>query len=301
MSYGTLREVHGLQKKKWLTPTVAGLAVATLAAGCGTSSAGGGSSLLAHVKQTHQIVLAVSAYAPQDFQDPATKQWTGYDINILKGFAKSLGAQLVVQPMPFASSIQAVASRRADMTIDIYWKASRAKVISFSRPMLNYNDAIAVNAISPQVSSPTLNALKGKRIAVVTASAEVAEAQKIPGANVKEYGNLTDSLLALSTGRVAADLQPAVDIAWAKKKNPSLHVKILGPVPASIAPPIQSLRGYYGVPKGAYSQSFLNKLNAYLKKIASDGTEQQILNKYGMTSSVFLKGIANAPNTYNGK
>ena len=290
-----------LQVKRGLGAATVTMFIVSLAAGCGTVSANGSANtLLSTVKKTHQLVLAVSAFAPEDFQNPTTHQWTGYDINILKGFAKTLGAKLVIKPMPFASSIQAVASRRADMTIDIYWKKSRAKVISFSRPMLNYNDVVAVNSQHPALARPTLGALTGQRLAVVIGSAEVAEAQKVPGAHVKQYGNLTDSLLALSSGRVAADLQPGVDIAWAKRKNPSLHVTILGPVPASIAPPVASLRGYYGVPKGAYSQSFLSRLNGYLRTIAQNGAEQKILDQYGMRSGVFLKGIAQAPNTYTG-
>lgn len=268
-----------------------------LLAGCG-SSAAGTNTLLGKVKSTHQLVIAESAFAPQDYQNPHTKQWTGYDVDILRGFAKTLGAKLKIDALPFSSSIQAVADKRADITIDIYYKKSRARVLSFSRPMLNYNDAIAVNSQNPVVTKDSVSALKGKKIAVVTGSAEVPEAEAIPGATVKQYGSVAESFLALSEGRVAADFEPDTDIAWAKKQNPSLHIKILGPVPASVAPPIQSLRGYFGVPKGSYSQSFLKKLNAYLKKIAEDGTEQKILDKYGMTSSVFLKGISSAPNTY---
>ncbi len=293
------KEAQKLRVKTWLGVAAVGVTVGTLAAGCGTASASA-PTLLRQVKTSHQLVLAVSAFAPEDFQNPATHQWTGYDINILGGFAKTLGAKLVVHPMPFASSITAVADRRAAMTIDIYWTAKRAKVLSFSRPMLNYNDVVAVNSRHPQVAAPTLADLAGKRIAVVIGSEEVGEAQKVPHGTVKEYGNITDSLLALSSGRVAADFQPGVDIAWVKHKNPGLHVTILGAVPASITPPVASLRGYYGVPKGTYSQSFLRQLNAYLQKIARNGTEQKILDQYGMTSGVFLKGIAQAPNVYHG-
>ncbi|NMP24869.1 substrate-binding periplasmic protein [Sulfobacillus harzensis] len=275
----------------------AALGVGTfLLAGCG-SSAGASNTLLGQVKSTHQLIIAESAFAPQDYQNPQTKQWTGYDVDILRGFAKSLGAKLKIDALPFSSSIQAVADKRADITIDIYKTANRAKVLSFSRPMLNYDDAIAVNSQSPGVTQDSVSALKGKTIAVVTGSAEVPEAQAVPGANVTQYGSVAESFLALSEGRVAADFQPDTDIAWAKRQNPSLHIKILGAVPASISPPIQSLRGYFGVPKGSYSQSFLNKLNAYLKTIAENGTEQKILDKYGMTSPVFLKGISSAPNS----
>ncbi|KPV43095.1 substrate-binding periplasmic protein [Alicyclobacillus ferrooxydans] len=276
---------------------IAAIGVFTLA-GCGTS--GSSNNLLSKVESTHTLTIAESAYAPEDFQDPSTKQWTGYDVNILRGFAKSLGANLKIDSMPFSSSIQAVADKRDDLTIDIYYTKKRANVLDFSRPMLNYNDVIAVNSQNPTVTSPTLASLKGKKIAVVVGSAEVKEAQNIPGAIVKQYSTVAESFLALSTGRVNADLQPDTDVAWAKQKNPNLKIKILGAVPSSIAPPISSLRGYYGVPKGSYSTAFLAKLNAYLKQIASNGTEQKILNKYGMTSSVFLKGIASAPNTYSG-
>lgn len=283
--------------KKKVAVMVAGAGVMSLA-GCGTTHAT--NTLLGKVQSKKTLTIAVSAFAPQDFQDSTTKKWTGYDIDILKGFAKTLGAKLKIDAMPFASSIQAVGDKRADMTIDIYYNSSRAKVLSFSRPMLNYNDVIAVNSQNPQITSTSLSALKGKRVAVVLGSAEVAEAKAIPGATIKTYGSVAESFLSLSSGRVAADLQPDADVAWAVKQNPSLKVKILGPVPSSIAPPIQSLRGYYGVPKGSYSKTFLQKLNTYLKKIASNGTEQTYLNKYGMSNPVFLKGISSAPNTYKG-
>ena len=288
-----------MRVKTWIGMTAGGVTLSLLAAGCGTTSASQ-STLLGQVKTSHQLVLAVSAFAPEDFQSPSTHQWTGYDINILRGFAKTLGAHLVIHPLPFASSITAVAGRRADMTIDIYWTAQRAKVLSVSRPMLNYQDVMAVNSRQPQVSAPTVQGVSGKRIAVVIGSEEVGEAQKVPHASVKEYGNITDSLLALSSGRVAADFQPGVDIAWVKHQNPQLHVKILGPVPSAITPPVASLRGYYGVPKGTYSASFLHQLNTYLQKIARNGTEQKMIDHYGMTSKVFLQGIAQAPNVYHG-
>ncbi len=273
------------------------LGAMVLVTGCGAKSP---STLLGKVKATHQLVIAESAFKPEDYQNATTKQWTGYDVKILQGFAHTLGAHLKFDALPFSSSITAVADKRADITIDIYYSASRAKVLAFSRPMLNYNDAVVVNSQHPGVTQDTVAGLAGKKIAVVTGSAEVAEAKAIPHATIKYYGSVAESFLALSDGRVAADLQPDTDVSAAKQGNPGLHIKILGMVPQAIAPPLASLRGYYGVPKGAYSASFLRKLNTYLKNIAANGTEQKILDQYGMTSGVFLKGIAQAPNTYHG-
>lgn len=267
----------------------------SLSADTSASASGHATGLLGKVKQTHQLSIAMSAYAPEDFQ--TSSGWSGYDVNILKGFAKSLGAKLVINPLPFASTVEAVSTKRDDMTIDIYYTAARAKQISFSRPMLNYTDAVAVNGTNPQVNAATIAGLTGKSIGVVIGSAEISEANAIPNASVTQYDNITDSFLALSSGKIAADLQPDVDISWSKHENPSLNIKILGAVPASLAPPISSLRGYYGLPKGKYGSSLLVALNGYLRKIACDGKEQKILNKYSMNSPQYLSGICRAPNT----
>lgn len=300
------------RRKPAATLVSLGILISLAVAACGSTSGSAASNasstsststkasgLLGKVESSHSLSIAMSAFAPQDFQNKSGT-WTGYDVDILRGFAKTLGAKLKINAMPFSASIQAVSSKRDDITIDVYYKKSRAKVVSFSRPMLNYNDAIAVRASKPEVSAPTVAALTGKSIAVVTGSAEVPEAKAVPKAHVVQYNNINDSFLALSSGRVAADIQPDVDISWSKRKDSSLDIKLLGPVPTSIAPPIQSLRGYYGVPKGSYSSGFLTKLNAYLKKISCNGTEQSILNNYGMSNPVYLKGICSAPSVYSG-
>lgn len=264
-----------------------GMASAVLSA-CGSSG-----NAMKNIQKSKSLTVAISAFPPQDYQS-SNGQWTGYDVDILRGYAKSIGAKLKITSMPLAAAVEAVSTHSADMTIDIYYTPQRAKAIGFSRPMLNYNDAIAVNSSHPGVKAATVKALTGKSVAVVSGSAEVAEAQKVPHANVQQFSDITDSFLAISQGRVDGDFQPDVDISWAKHKNPSLHMKLLGAVPASLAPPIQELRGYYGLPKGSYGKAFTTSLNAYLKKIACDGTEQQILNKYGMKEPVYLKGICQA-------
>lgn len=280
------------------------LAVALLVAVSGAYAATSGrskartaaaSGLLGQIKSSHQLSIAMSPFAPEDFQTKSGT-WTGYDVDILKGFAKTLGAKLVINSIPFASSIEAVSTERDDITIDIFITAQRAKVIAFSRPMLNYSDTVDVATSSPGVKSPTLSALKGKNLGVTTGTSELLEAKKVPGASITQYDNLQDTLLALGQNRVAAALEPGVDVAWAVKANPSLHVKVLGAVPSSISPNITLLRGYYGVPKNSNAKSFLAALNTYLKKIACNGTEQKTFNKYGMTGPVYLHGICAAPN-----
>lgn len=299
--------------RRWKVPVVA-VGLAMLVAGCGGTSSGGASGsgsagssssssssasasandLLAKIQQSGQLHFAISSFAPEDFQ--TNKKWTGFDVDILNGFAKSLGVKLVLDSMSFASSIQAVASKSDALTIDIYYSKKRAKVISFSRPMLNYADVVAVNSQHPTITSDTVKALSGKTIAGVIGSAEIAEIKQVPNVNMKQYNKVGEAFLAVSQGRVDATFEPDADVAWARHKNASLHIKSIGPVPKSISPPLSSLQGRYGVPKGQYSKRFLAKLNAYLKKIECNGQEKKILANYGFTSSVFTKGLCSASN-----
>ncbi len=294
------RHSASFARRKWQLTIALPLAMALVlpVAWSGLSGASGNSvatGLLGKIRSSHTLSIAMSAFAPEDFQQ-SNGTWTGYDVDILRGYAKSIGAKLEINSIPFASSIEAVSTERDDVTIDIFITAQRAKVVSFTRPMLNYSDTVDVNGTSPQVSVASVKALEGKNIGVTTGTAELLEAQKVPGATVTQYDTIENTLLALSQGRVAAALEPGVDVAWSEHENHSLNVKILGNVPGSIAPSVKSLRGYYAVPKNSNAKSFLNSINSYLQKIACNGTEQKIFNKYGMNQPLYLKGICKAPN-----
>ena len=277
-------------------PIFVAVAVPVSLAGMNSASGSGAPSLLGKIKSTHTLSIAMSAFAPEDFQT-AKGAWTGYDVDILRGYAKSIGAKLQINSIPFASSIEAVSTERDDISVDIFITAQRAQVIDFSRPMLNYSDTVDVNSTAPAVKAATVSGLAGKNIGITTGTSELLEAQKVPHATITQYDTIQNTLLALSQGRVDAALEPGVDVAWSAHENPSLHVKVLGSVPKSIAPSIKLLRGYYGVPKNANAKSFLVSLNKYLKKIACNGQEQSIFNKYGMKQPLYLSGICAAPNS----
>lgn len=283
-------------------------------AGCTTSQAGGSSAaksnstasnatgsastassqsgLLAHVKKTKVLSVALASFPPLEFQDPKTKKWSGVDIDVLTKFAKSLGAKLQVNSMKFSATIQGVQSKRYDLTANIFKTPKRQKALSFSAPLIKYQEGIIVNSKNPKVSAATAKALQGKRIATVRGTAEENFVPKIKGAKDVSFNNVDQSFQALSNGQVAADLQPVMYAQWAAHSNKSLHIKVLGPTPVSVTGQgANAPAGYYGVPKGSYSTRFLKKLNSFLKKEQSNGDLKKILKKYGLTNPSYLKGL----------
>ncbi|MCL6633333.1 MAG: ABC transporter substrate-binding protein, partial [Alicyclobacillus herbarius] len=254
--------------------------------------------LLSKVKSSHELTVAVASIPPLEYQDPKTQQWAGVDIDLLNKFAKSLGAKLVVHSMEFAATIQSVSSKRDDITANIYKTPKRERVLSFSKPVIKYVEGVIVNSEHPQVSAPTLVALKGKTIATTSGTAEQDFVPKIPGAVNKSYNSINETFLALSSGRVDAAFQPIMYAQWAVHKNPSLHIKVLGPDPVAITgKDNQAPAGYYGVAKGDYSKRFLAKLNAFLDKEHTNGDLKKILAKYGLTNPSYLEGLDTSSNT----
>lgn len=277
------------------------LGLGVLLAGCGSGTGGSAvDDLWAQVQQTHTIKMAITSYPPQDFQNASTQKWTGFDVDILQGFAKSVGAKLQFTSLPLASAIQAVENHREDITIDLFWTKQRAQVVAYSRPMFDWVDVVGVNATHPAIKAATMADLSGKKIGVVLGSAEVQDAQNVPHANVVQFNTLDEELLALSSGQVDGVIVPDTDIGWSRHLNPSLDIKALGAIPASISPPLASLRGYFTLPKGQYSKRFLDHLNTYLKQIACNGQESKLLAKYGMGDPVYIQGVCQAANVYKG-
>ena len=295
----TTRLLRRSRPWRGLHRTGAALVSVAVVASLGLSACGSGGNELSKIKKNKTISIAMATFAPQDFQ--TNGQWTGYDVDILKAYAQKQGWKLKFDSFnALDGAVSAVATHRDDITIDIFYNKSRSQVIGFSRPMLNYNDAVAVNGTHPTIAANTVQAMSGKKIAVAQGSAEVAEAQKVPNANVQQVDNISDSFLTVSQGRADATFQPEPDIAWYQKTNPSLNIKELGVMPQELSPPIASLRGYFGVGKGSYSKSFLAGFNSYLKDIACNGQEQQILNNYGLSGPAYLQGICTAGNVYTG-
>ncbi len=290
-----------------LTVTLRGVAAALAAgalalAGCGNGTAalppaasGGGTAaptgLLAQVRQSGQLTVALAPFAPLEFQSATTKQWEGFDIDVLSAFARSLGVRLVVDDMAFAATIQAVHDGRADITANIFKTPAREQELAFSEPVLDYLDGVIVNAQKPAVTADTVAGLSGKSIATCRGCAEEAFVPKIPGATDDSYSTADETFSAVSTGRADAAFQPVMYEQYAVHENPSLHLKVLGPIPEAVAGAAQRPQGFYGVAPGSASQQFLSTLNTFLTQECRSGATAGFLAKYGLTSASYLQGL----------
>ena len=62
-------------------------------AACGGTTASTDSDL-AYVQEKSKLIVGITDYAPMDFKDEATGEWTGFDAEFAKLFAEEIGVEV---------------------------------------------------------------------------------------------------------------------------------------------------------------------------------------------------------------
>jgi len=148
---------------------------------------------------------------PMSFVD-ASHQVVGFDIEFATYVAKKLGKQLIVVDMEFGAMLPALISGKVDMIgAGISITEERAKKVLFSESyypsgiaaIVKEGDVIDQTGSDGQMRS--IEDIEDKRMGVLLGSVHDAYVNKMyPEAEVLQYQNVSDMLIALTTGKVDA-------------------------------------------------------------------------------------------------
>jgi len=100
---------------------------------------------LTQIKQRGKLIIGTEpTFPPFEFVDEKN-QVVGFDIDIANELAKRLGVKVEVVSLPFDSLIPALQQGKIDMVIaGMTITEDRAKVVDFSKPYFEANQAIVV-------------------------------------------------------------------------------------------------------------------------------------------------------------
>lgn len=144
-----------------------------------------------------------TTYAPFGFQDEKTKEYIGFDIDIIKAIGKQAGYDVQIQSMNFDGLVPALDGGSIDVAIsDMTINDERAKKVNFSKPYYIAGLSIVVRTDNNTVKSA--KDLEGKRIAVSIGSTGADEAKKINNAKITEFNTIAEAFLELNAGGVDA-------------------------------------------------------------------------------------------------
>jgi polar amino acid transport system substrate-binding protein len=251
--------------KKWIAFAVLALFVLTVGlAGCGGSQ---------QAQPAAAKVLKVGAEAtfpPFEFQDEKSKDYVGFDVDLMKALGKQMGMEVQVVNTAFDGLIPALESGQIDaiasaMTIT----EERSKKVNFSKPYYKSGLSIVVKGDNSAVKS--FKDLEGKRIAVQIGTTGAEEAKKIKDAKVREFNSASEAYLELKAGGADAVVNDLPVNEYYLAKGGSKDAKLVGEVLNSEE---------YGVAVTKKNTELAGKINKAMDEIKQNGEYAKIYEKW---------------------
>ena len=275
--------------------------VAAVAAGCGSSSNNGsttlpsGSASAAHALDTLQpgvLKVAIEPYAPYTSMEHG--QQVGLEADMLNAVAKKLGLKVQTTVTDFTGMISGVQTHRYDITTGgIAWSADREKRGLFTDPLYYSPTALGVTNGKTYKS---FKDLEGLRLGTVTGYVWVNGIKEIPGAKLHAYPNVQAIFDDLKANRIDAAVIDPLLLVDAQQQRPDLHMKVeyltQPPTNADVKahPDFAWFRQYqvaWYLPK--QEPKLEQAISDQIRKMYANGEMKQIIAKYRGAPAQFLK------------
>jgi putative glutamine transport system substrate-binding protein len=236
-------------------------------------------NVLEKIKQRDKIIAGVK-FDQYLFglKNPATNAVEGFDIDLMKSFAKYLlGSEDKVEfkEANSKSRIELLRKGEIDLIASIMTiTEQRKKQVDFSNPYFKSGQTLVVPVDSTIKGIADLDQ-EGKTITTAkgTTIGPVVKA-KAPHASLKEYENFSEAFTALKSGKGDAFLAVnGVDLGLIKQSEVDGK-----PVFKMVGEPLTEELAGYGVNKG--NEALLQVINEWLAAIKADGTYDQIYEKW---------------------
>lgn len=214
-------------------------------------------------------------FAPYNFKDPETGEFTGFETDIARLIAEDLGVEAEFVTMSFQSLIPATDlntdhPESIDVALNNHGRTpERAAEHDFSLPFLNSVFGVWVNAESEIETLADLDGL----IAAQSPTGSTADGAEAVGASeLFPVTTSTDARKMVEQGRADFHVMDYNATLWALQNNPNEKLRVLDetierpdPVGMAISP---------GSPK------LLNALNQSIEKHTKNGNYAEIFEKY---------------------
>lgn len=245
-----------MQKRTFLTAAVAAAAL---------------SNVPVWAKQQRKLVVGMDAtYPPFGSQDTETRQYVGYDVDIIRAIGKAEGFEVEIKNLAFDGLIPALKTGNIDIAInDMTITPERARNVDFPRRYYIAGLGVVVNADNTTISKA--EDLEGKRLAVSIGSTGEIAARRIKNAEVRVFSQLSECYLELRNKGVDAVVN---DIP-----TNDYYVATAGLGKAKSLP-IALTREDLGIAVRKGNAELLNRINRGLAAIKQNGEFARIFEKW---------------------
>lgn len=212
-------------------------------------------------------------FAPFEFMDTQTREFVGYDIDLIRAVADKAGYDIEVVNMGFDALIPALGMGVVDVVAaGVTITEERSKRVDFTAPYYTAGLSMLVRK-EDAAKYPDFKSLENQAIAVQIATTGADKAKDIPGAKVTNYNATSEAFMALTSRNAEAVVHDRPVLAYFMKTQPRMSQSL------QLQPAIEDAQQYgFAVKKG--NKELLDKLNKGLEAVRQAGEDKQIYSKW---------------------
>lgn len=217
-----------------------------------------------------KVKIATDAtFPPFETVDEATKELTGFDIELFKAIAEKAKIDFEFVNIGFDPMLAGVSQCQYDGAIAaITITDERKQQMLFSDPYINAGQVVSVRISEEAIKGK--DDLKGKTVAAQLGTTGAIEAEKIEGVTLKTYDSYDLAFLDLANGQIDAVIADYPTALGFIGKNAD-KIKAVGEVFTDES---------YGIAVCKKNEDLLKKINEGLKAVKDDGTLGKLEQKW---------------------
>ena len=240
------------------------LLAALLISACGSSPNGADRTSSSGVLR----VGTEGTYAPFSFQDPATGQLAGYDVDVATAVGERLGKKVEFVQTPWDSIFAALEANRFDIVAnEVTISPERRAKYDLSEPYSVAEGVVITRANDDSIKS--VNDLKGKTVGA-TITSNWAQVARDAGAKLEPVEGFTQAIILLTQGRVDAVVNDSIAFHAYQAETNDQSVKIGATIDEKSEQAFAARK----------NSGLLPELNKALDELKADGTLAKISEKY---------------------
>jgi polar amino acid transport system substrate-binding protein len=242
-----------------------------------TASTAAQADQLADIKARGKLICGtMGTMEPFSFQDTATRETIGYEVDLCRAVAKSLGVGLEMKLLAVEARIPELVQGRVDiLSAALGYSDERAKQIDYSLTSFVSRQMLLVKANS---GFTTLDQIKDKKISAPKGSSSERYVRSLfPDANLLTFQDPPSAFLALQQSKVSAFVLSELGLIN--------FIRQAGDGFAFIKQPVAIEFWGLGVRKD--EPAFLGAVNDALKSLEASGEGEKIFAKWFGKSTVY--------------
>lgn len=229
----------------------------------------GGSSAPASDAPMKIRVGTDATWPPFEYVDEGSKEIVGFDIDLMNAIADKAGIEVEYVNVAWDSLLAGMAQCQYDAAISAMTiTEERKENFAFTEPYFAAGQVVTVAINDDSIASK--DDLAGKVVGVQLGTTGEQAAQKIEGATVKDYDEVSQAFLDLMNGQIDAVIADNPLALGYVGQNPD-KIKIVGE-------PFTD--EYYGIAVCKTNTELLDKLNAALAEVQAEGVIDELSAKW---------------------